>query len=337
MIRTTVVGSWPPEDRFRGALAHYLRGTLTAGDHEQLLCDVAEVAIQQQKACGLDEYTGGETSADSFILHFPKYLTGIEPTANTDAWDGRGDYRIVGVLDAPAGLGLAAAFRREKRIDPALAKVTIPGPSEIMMMIGPADRRRAAWPRAIELIRREIAACIDAGAQDVQLDLPHVAMGVADGWWSGDPEETIRAIFHGITGVRRSVHFCYGDFQAKTWTQNRHFQPLLSLIQQLGGVVDRTVDRVVLEFSLPEQWAQRSLLGQIPASMEVAVGIVDVKSPVVESVDELVVKIRELLTYVPAARLLICPSCGFGRRNAELAMGKAMAMVQAVQRVNEGL
>lgn len=61
------------------------------------------------------------------------------------------------------------------------------------------------------------------------------------------------------------------------------------------------------------------------------------KSSVVESVDELVAKIRELLNYMPTERLLICPSCGFGQRNVGLAMGKAEAMVEAVRRVNEGM
>jgi len=55
-------------------------------ESESLLNKVAAVAIAQQQACGLDEYTGGETSADSFILHLPRFLTGIEPTDPLDAW-----------------------------------------------------------------------------------------------------------------------------------------------------------------------------------------------------------------------------------------------------------
>ena len=39
----------------------------------------------------------------------------------------------------------------------------------------------AAWPRIAELIRHEIRQLIAGGAREVQLDLPHVAMGLADG------------------------------------------------------------------------------------------------------------------------------------------------------------
>ncbi|MEM7117286.1 MAG: hypothetical protein AAF614_32935 [Chloroflexota bacterium] len=330
MIRTTVVGSWPPEEKYQQALTAYFQGDLAAQQESNFLLDVASAALAQQKACGLDEYTGGETSADSFILHFPKYFSGIERTGDEDAWDGRGDFLIVGELDAPDGLGIAAAFRREKRLDPALQKVTIPGPSEILMMIGPEEANKAARPKAIELIRREISECVAVGATDVQLDLPHVAMGTADGWWDGDAAGIIRQIFAGFEDIRRSVHFCFGDFQAQTWTDNRYFRPLLPLIRSLDGIVDR----LVLEFSLPEQWAERPLLADIPASMEIAIGLVDVKSPEVQTPEALAAQIEELLRYVPAERLLICPSCGFGRRHVAMAVDKTTAMVGAVKLVN---
>ena len=127
MLRTTVVGSWPPEECYRSALALYFRRQMDEPESESLLKEVAAVAIAQQQACGLDEYTGGETSADSFILHFPRFLTGIESTDQRDAWGGRGSYALIRSLGAPGGLGIATAFRRVRAIEPRLAKVTIPG------------------------------------------------------------------------------------------------------------------------------------------------------------------------------------------------------------------
>ena len=127
MMRTTVVGSWPPEERYRAPLALYFSGQTDQSESETLLREVAAVAIAQQQACGLDEYTGGETSADSFILHLPRLLTGIEPTDQLDAWGGRGSYFITGPLGAPRGLGVAAAFRRERAIDSRVTNITIPG------------------------------------------------------------------------------------------------------------------------------------------------------------------------------------------------------------------
>lgn len=335
MIRTTVVGSWPVDPRFADAMQQVHAGAYPADQVDALLSQVARVAIVQQRACGLDEITGGETSADTFILQFPKYLAGIQPTANHAAWGGRGSYVAIGPLHAPHGLGIAAAFRRERAIDPGIGKVTIPGPSEITMMIetGSDADRPALWAQAIELIRAEIKECVALGASDIQLDLPHIAMGLVDAhelWDVARTTDIVEQIFGDISEIRRSIHLCYGDFDAQTWTHNRAFQPLLRAIQALDGLVDR----VVLEFSLPEQWADRALLAEMPASMEVAAGIVDVKSPVVATPAKIEAKIEQLLDHVPADRLIICPSCGFGRRNTKLAIDKSNAMTQAVRNIN---
>lgn len=332
MLRTTVVGSWPMADEFEDQMKQYHQGQLTSQQAEILLGEVARVAIAQQQECGLDEYTGGETWADSFVLHFPTMLSGITPTTDRDAWGGRGSYESVGPLSAPQGLGIASAYRREKAIAPGISKVNIPGPSEITMMIVPRETRRTLWADAITLLRVEMAACVEAGVKEVQLDLPHIAMGLVDGdlaldaWCSEEAVDIIEQLLNDFEGIRRSIHFCYGDFGARTWTKNRSFHPLLPTIQRLDGVIDR----VVLEFSLPEQWAERALLAEVPSTMEVAAGIVDVKSPKVEAHESLIARVQELLLYVPAERLLICPSCGLGRRNVELAMGKASQMVQSV-------
>jgi len=327
MLRTTVVGSWPVADAFQAPLKRYHEGQLAPEQAEALLYQIAEIAIAQQQGCGLDEYTGGETWADSFILHFPKLLAGITPTSHQAAWDGRGTYQVVGPLHAPHGLGIAAAYRREKTLAPGIAKVNIPGPSEITMMIEPQEAAVALWPDAIALIRNEVEACIAEGVREVQFDLPHIAMGLVDDEWQTETAvEIITQLCAGWEGIRRSIHFCYGDFGAQTWTRNRSFHPLLPTIKRLDGIVER----MVLEFSLPEQWEERALLAEIPASMEVAVGIVDVKSPTIEASEAISAKIQELLCYVPAERLLICPSCGLGRRNTELALGKVSQLVRAV-------
>src|SRR5260221_11202435 len=98
--------------------------------------------------------------------------------------------------------------------------------------------------------------------------------------------------------------------------------PLLPAIQALGGIVDR----VVLELSLPEQWAERHLLAEIPSQIEIAAGVVDVKDPRGQTTGERGGLAEQLLTVVPPARALLCPSCGLGRRTAECAGAKGTAL-----------
>jgi methionine synthase II (cobalamin-independent) len=127
-LRIAVVGSWPPEDRFRPELQRYFRGELAERDADELLRAVAAVAISQQRGLALDVYTGGETSTDSFVLHFARRLSGVRPSSDPEAWDGRGAYEVVDTIAAPRGLGIAEAFRREQVLAPELFKVTLPGP-----------------------------------------------------------------------------------------------------------------------------------------------------------------------------------------------------------------
>jgi 5-methyltetrahydropteroyltriglutamate--homocysteine methyltransferase len=290
-----------------------------------VLRESAAIAMDDQREAGLDEWTGGETSTDSFILHLPRRLSGLK-RIDRSAWGGRGSFQLEGTLAAPRGLGYAEAFVREREIDPALVRVCLPGPSELVMMISDPPRDRLI-PDALELIRAEIGDLIAAGAEYIQVDLPHVAMALADRRMEvQQAHDLVRTIFDGVHATR-AIHLCYGDFEARSWVENRELAPLIPFLATLGGVVDR----IVLELSLPEQWAQRKMLAEVPDSVEVAAGIVDVKSPVVEPRYEIRARLDSLLTILPAERLLVCPSCGFGRRPRAIAQPKIRAMVDAAK------
>jgi methionine synthase II (cobalamin-independent) len=136
-------------------------------------------------------------------------------------------------------------------------------------------------------------------------------MGLADGGWQTEEAiELVSAIFHDVVGIRRSIHLCYGDFMARSWAQHCELRPLLPMLQRIGDVVDR----VVLEPWLPQQWSERELLLEIDPRIEIAAGILDVKSPRIQTADELVHMCEQLLSVVGEGRLLLCPSCGLGRR-----------------------
>ncbi|MBI3249841.1 MAG: hypothetical protein HYZ50_25380 [Deltaproteobacteria bacterium] len=331
MIRTTVVGSWPLPEMYRDRLQQYHRGVLPAMLIKPTLVGAAEMAIREQKATGVTQFMGGELFAEVFIQHIPRQLTGVrllKPQATElKAYTDVAEYEIIADINAPHGLGYVDGFRREVQIDPALEKVSVPGPLEVLSHLRPVEKAQTQLPRAIEIVNREIKALVALGAREIQLDVPFIAVRSVLG--AMPPEQAVEMVEQSFSGVHavKTIHCCLGDLGSQPVLTVHNLQALMPFVQQLGGVVDK----VHLECSHPGQWADRACLRDIPKDMEVVAGLVDVKSAV-ETADAIADHMKELLRLVEPERLWFAPSCGFGRRTTEIAIGKLSRMVEAAKR-----
>ena len=83
--------------------------------------------------------------------------------------------------------------------------------------------------------------------------------------------------------------------------------------------------------------AEVELLGQLPATMAVAVGLVDVKNTWIEPPELVADRLRTVLRYVDAARVSVTPDCGFSQTARHVAVAKARAMVEGVKLVRAEL
>ena len=94
---------------------------MSAEDGEALLDRAAAAAIAEQRALGLDEWTGGEYFTDNFIDHMQRTLHGLEIDKPDEPdpfdYDDLAHCVITGELSAPDGLGYARNFVRENRLD----------------------------------------------------------------------------------------------------------------------------------------------------------------------------------------------------------------------------
>jgi methionine synthase II (cobalamin-independent) len=138
MVRTTAVGSWPPPFGLRPRLRPFWRGERSEDDPEvhQDLVAAARIAMDDMLACGLDQITGGEVFAPDFVHTVPPRLHGLEVIRARDislGQQGVARYRIAGPISAPGGTGHAKPFRRERAIEPALDKATVPSPFTIAL------------------------------------------------------------------------------------------------------------------------------------------------------------------------------------------------------------
>ena len=311
MIRTTVVGSWPIPRDLKPQLTAYYRGDRSDEQAHDVLQAAARIAIDEQRACGLDQIMGGEVFAPDFVHHVPPRLTGIECVRARDhraGYEGVAVYRISGDIHAPRGTGHALAYRRERAIEPGLDKAAVPSPLTMAVPFFADPRREEQMPNLAAMVEAEVLDMAGAGAAEVQLDAPAEAVALI----SGVPPETILpwllAPLRRLAGVRRTVHFCLGDMGRRPFTQEQNLRALLPLLRRLEGAVDR----VHLECSYAGQWAERDLLAAVPPSIEIIAGIADVKRDP-QPVEELRAKIEALRAVVPADRLLVSSSCGCGR------------------------
>ena len=312
-IRTTTVGSWPIPFGKRPALKRYYAGELDDDAAFEVLQAAARIVMDEQLACGLDQIMGGEVFAPDFVHHVPPRLAGVTPVRLRDTKQGQqgvARYEVTGAISAPRGTGHALAFRRERAIEPSLDKASVPSPLTIAFALGGARAPDSVLAGLTAVVETEVVDMVEAGAKEVQIDAPSEAFLAAERARPVDEIVSwIRAPFRGIrAGTIRTVHFCLGDISRRAATQIQNLRSLLPIVQALEGVVDR----VHVECSHAGQWQDRSVLREIPRSMEVIAGIANVKATP-ESHQALAQRIDALVAVLPSDRLLVSSSCGCGR------------------------
>ena len=337
-LRTSVIGSYP----FPSWL-HFAGDNLNefgSDDIEELKDDATICAIHDQIKAGLDVITDGEQTRFDFNLSFYGHLSGIslEPESprkfGPPAHDQRGKHEIIGELAAPNGLGAVEEFRRLKRLAPLgqSLKMSVPGPFTMSGRLIPNERypdRFAITEALLPIISKELEALVAEGCEEICIDEPSMSC-------YGYKEETDRfvEIFNrtvdAVQGkTRLCTHLCFGNFKGHA-VGYRSYKPLFPSFLNLN------VNEMHLEMANRE-YAELEIISEIPEKIDVAVGIVDVKSYFIEPVDLLESKINECLNYVNAERLVLTPDCGLSQTARWAAKKKLINMCEAARNIRDSL
>ena len=169
-------------------------------------------------------------------------------------------------------------------------------------------------PNLIGIVNREMRALAAAGCPHVQLDVPIFGVLVNAGQMTADQAADITAqCFDGVEGVIRGVHICNGNSQGPPDVADRPQRARgAPILQRLDGVVDVAA----LECSYFAEYLERDAYRELPASMQLAAGIVDEASYGIETVKKVRDRAAAWARVVGEERLWISPSCGFGRHPA---------------------
>lgn len=290
-LRTTVVGSWWPQEGLDTRLHEMHRGTMPADETRALLDDCASAAIRQQRDLGLTEWTGGEYFTDEFLNHMQKVLTGIE--IDTPSKEELFDYddfahaKITGQIAAPNGMGYADAYDRERQLPGGVTKATVVGPLEMAFnAMSELPELKRQLPNLVAVVNTGLRRLAAAGCTTVQLDVPSFATLMSMGALT--PEEAAQIItdcFDGVDGVCRGIHICSGNMRGRPLSGDLSCSPWADVLVRLDGVID--VAHLAVHYF--QRYLERDSFATMPASIDLAAGIVDEACGKVEPVD----KIRE--------------------------------------------
>ena len=343
-LRTTVIGSYP----FPGWL-EFGSGNLSAfgpADVAEMQEDAVVAAVHDQLAAGVDVITDGEQTRFDFNLSFYGYLEGIEMESapprrfGPPAHDQRGRHRIVGELAAPRGLGAVEEFERLRRVAGHLRggeamptlKASVPGPYTLAGRLLPHDAypdRYAVTEALLPIVRDELVRLVEAGCTELTVDEPSMSCYAH----REDPQRFVEIFNRTVEPIvgrcRIGTHLCFGNFKGHA-VGLRRYAPLFP------AFLEMRVDEMHVEMASREM-AELELIAAIAQRCDVAVGIVDVKSYYIETVDDLADRVRQCLRHAPAERLVLAPDCGLGQTARWAAQQKLANMVAAARRVREEL
>jgi len=304
-IRTTVVGSYPVPE------------WLIAAPSEQALVDATRVVIATQEAAGIDVVCDGELyrfdvnhpETNGMIEYFVRPMDGVrcrmsfEEVLAYRAQEGmRFRTRPAAVVEGPLGSGtldLPLACRRAAALATHTFKFTVTGPHMLAKTL--IDKYYPDTPA----LAHAIAAVLAEQVRHIEADI----IQVDEANLPGHPEEwewaasAINVVLDAVKTVP-AVHLCFGNYGGQT-IQKGTWRNLLAYLNALHA------DHVVLECAhRPDD--ELEVFRDLDPTIGFGLGVVDIKTTVVESASDVARRIERAEAILGAGRVrYIHPDCGF--------------------------
>jgi 5-methyltetrahydropteroyltriglutamate--homocysteine methyltransferase len=338
-LQTTVIGSYPLPGWLEFAWSH--TDEFGEADIEEMRSDAVIAAVHDQLAAGLDVITDGEQTRYDFNLSFYGRLEGLNPNPfsprrfGPPAHDQRGKYEATGILCSRHGLGAVEEFTRLQKISPPgpVLKSSVPGPYTLSGRISPGRIYKNRWDvteALIPIVRNELEHLVESGCREITLDEPSMSCYAH----REDPRRFVQIFAETVKTVRGrcrlSTHLCFGNYKGRA-VGPRRYAPLFPSFFELP------VDEMHLEMASRE-FAELDVIREVVTrGIDVAVGIIDVKSYYIETPDDVAERVRLCLRYAPPEKLSFAPDCGLSQTARWAAQQKLANMVAGVSLVRRDL
>ena len=332
LFPTSLVGSYPQPDWLidRERLRHRFPPRVRARElwriDPQYLAEAQDdatlLAIRAQEQAGLDILTDGEIRRESYSNRFATALDGVDIDNPGTALDRSGHPnpvpRVTGPIRRrhPVEVGDVTFLRANTG---RTIKITVPGPFT-MAQQAQNDHYASTEDLALgyaEAVNEEVRDLFAAGADIVQLDEPYLQARADEARRYG--VKVINRALDGVSGTT-AVHLCFG------YAAIIHDRPEgYSFLPELAAA---DCDQVSIETA--QSGLDCSVLGELDGKT-VILGVLDLGDPTVESAEQVAVRVRRALPYVPAERVVLAPDCGMKYLARDSAYGKLESLVEGAK------
>ena len=350
LFPVTVVGSWTRSTALIRALRQKQAGEISDADFDAVADQEVIATLRSQEAAGVDILTDGEQRRDNFYSFAVGKLAGMQLMSVSDLLDYAKDRarmeEVLRALDVPAfaikspivvgklenqhGLALDELEFVKKNTDRQI-KIPIPGPymlTRSSWFEGLSDQVYGSVDElaqdVVQILREEIIALRDRGADFIQLDEPILSQVVfgeesAETFMCAqlpqrrDPTDELELAVRlmnetveGISGVKLGVHVCRGNWSRREDVLlTGNYGPMLPYLMQMN------IDQLVLECATPRA-GEMEVFKEYGNEKEIGFGVVNPRTDEIETPDEIVARVKELLEYFDPDKIYLNPDCGFG-------------------------
>ncbi len=316
MLLTTTVGSFPKPDYLVKARNLFSRKKISEDELRELERKATREIIKLQEGIGLDILVHGEMERADMVTFFAERLEGFGISGLVRSYGNRYYKKPIakGKIKRNHPIALEM-FQYAQSLTQKPVKGMLTGPYTMCdwSFNEYFPTRRDLVLNLAEVVHQEALDLDHAGAKYIQIDEPAI---------STRPSEidlAIEAMKIVTDGLRAKTvsHICYGDFTTI-------YPRILSL----------AVDQLDLEFA-NNDFANLEIFKNPRFTKEIAVGVIDVHSHVIETKQKVKSNIKRALEVFPLEKVYIDPDCGLKTRTLEESEAKLKVMVSAVREVKE--
>ena len=341
--RSDVVGSLLRPASLLEARQKHEQGQLTAAEFKFIEDRAVRGAVALQQDAGLDVVTDGEMRRYAFFGHLVEALEGFDKYGgwsitfhDKDGHDSTVQRPVVvdklrwrrqmsveeftylrGRTKKPVKVTLLSAQQAAAYYDPERSK-------------GAYATRDAYLADLVDFTRREIAELARLGCEYIQIDAPQYAAlldeTIREGYRQrgSDPDRMLdacieldNAIVGGHAGITFGLHICRGNHKSMFYASGGYDRIASQIFSRAR------FDRFLLEFD-DERSGTFEPLRHLPDDRLVVLGLVSMKRPELENVQDLTRRVADATRFIPLERLAISPQCGFASTHEGNAISPAV-------------